>query len=78
MSYEPRDQNGMTASDHARAATHFAQVSADQAHEELQALRLEVQELRQFCIMLLYNGVAGRARGRYWWGKLTRYPGVEK
>lgn len=57
--------------------------------EEIQALRLEVQELRQFCLMLLYNvpspGILSQtglqlpqATKDYWWEKLGSHPKVEK
>lgn len=49
-------------------------------NREIQELRLEVQELRQFCIMLIYNTpheVIRSATRDYWWEKLSGYAKVE-
>lgn len=56
-------------------------------HEKtIQELRLEIQELRQFCIMLILNtpdigtpkGLqVGQATKDYWWELLGTHPKVE-
>jgi hypothetical protein len=54
--------------------------------QEVHELRLEVQELRQFCIAVLMATPEGQY-GHYamsqamqdkWWEKLTNYPKVEE
>lgn len=76
-----------TAADYAQAAAQEADDKATNARTEVEALKLQVQELRQFCLMLIMNTPSPRAFSQvglqvgqttkdYWWEKLGSYPEV--
>jgi hypothetical protein len=72
----------MTTADYAAAAAQEADSKATNARTEIESLKLQVQELRQFSLWLI-TGVIQHTPGNhqiidYWWNNLSSYPRVEE
>lgn len=71
-----------TAADYAAHSASMAEAGVKNNAERIKALELQVQELRQFSIMLIMNlrnpseGINHESCDR-WWARLGSYPEVE-
>lgn len=80
--YEVRDQNGMSDTDHMNARAQEAKASAKSANEKVKSLELQIEELRQFALAIMMtmmmNSNLPQETGDYWWAKFASYEKVSE